>query len=147
MAGFSHPDAMAPSRPAPTRMAPPRTPASWPWHPRMIRYKLFGATGLIYLILGFLVLRFIWALGAGPEVWQKALAGLSNPIYLVFHAVSLVAVIFAGVVFFNGFPKALPGRLGPLKPPPRQVLQVLLYAAWAAVTLVFAAILAGVVFP
>ncbi len=145
MAGFSHPGAMAPSLPGPTRTAPPRTPSSWPSHPRMRRYNLFGATGLIYLLLGFLVLRFVWALGTGPVAWEAALAGLSNPIYIAFHGLSLLSVIFVGVRFFRLFPKAQPARIGPAVSPPRPVILAALYLVWIGSTALFGAILAGAI--
>ncbi len=145
MAGAAHPQAMAPSRAGPTRTAPPQTPGSWPSHPRMRVYTLFGVTGFIYLIMGFLCLRFVWALGAGPERWAVVVATLSNPIYIAFHLLALASVIFVGIRFFRLFPKAQPAHIGPLKPPPGPVLHAMLYAAWAGVALGFAAVLTGAI--
>ncbi len=147
MAGFSHPAAMAPSRPGSTRTAPPRTPGSWPAHPRMRLYTLFGATGIIYFLLGFLVLRFVWALGAGPDAWHAAVAGLANPIYIAFHALSLVSVLFVGVRFFRLFPKAQPARIGPVRLPPRPLILASLYLVWIGTTVLFSGVLAGVILP
>jgi succinate dehydrogenase subunit C len=146
MAGPSHPDAMKPQRPSPTRTAPPQTPASWPSHPRMRVYTLFGATGIVYLLMGLLVLRAIWSLGAGPEAWNGVIHGYANPIYVGWHALALVAVLFVGVRFFRLFPKAQPAHIGPLRPPPRPVIHAALYAAWIAVTILFVAVLAGGLF-
>ena len=81
MAGAAHPHAMAPSKPGPTRTAPPQMPASWWSHPRIRTYLLFDATGLVYLLLGLMALRVVWALGAGPEVWDVTIASLSNPLF------------------------------------------------------------------
>lgn len=146
MAGPAHPEAMAPSKPGKTRTAPPQMPASWWSHPRIRTYMLFDATGIIYLLLGLLVLRVVWALGSGPENWDATLASFASPLYLGFHVVGLVSVLFVGVRFFRFFPKAQPPRIGPAKPPPQPVILALLYAAWIALTLLFAAILAGGVF-
>ena len=55
----------------------------------------------------------------------------------------LACVLFVGVRFFRFFPKAQPPRIGPAKPPPPGVIHAGLYLAWIAITLVFAAILAG----
>jgi fumarate reductase subunit C len=112
----------------------------------MRRYLLFDATGLVYLLLGFLVLRAVWALGSDAAAWQAVLASFANPLYLLFHALSLAAVVFVGVRFFGLFPKSQPPRIGPAKPPPRPLIHAGLYAAWIAVTLVFVAILAGGLF-
>jgi fumarate reductase subunit C len=137
---------MQPIRPSKTRTAPPSTPASWPSHPRMRVYSLFGWTGVVYLVTGLLILEIVWSLGKGPEAWEARMASLSNPAYLAFHTLALVSVLFVGVRFFRLFPKAQPAHIGPLKPPPRPVLHAMLYAAWAGVTVLLSAILAGVLF-
>jgi len=146
MSRAAHPQAMAPSMQGSTRTAPPQKPASWPSHPRMRVYTLFGATGLVYLLIGLVVLRMVWALGAGPEAWQSVLESNSHPLYVAFNALCLVSVIFVAVRFFRLFPKAQPAAIGPLKPPPGPVIHGMLYLVWAGVTLVFGAILAGVIF-
>jgi fumarate reductase subunit C len=71
---------------------------------------------------------------------------LSNPLYIAFHALGLVSVLFVGVRFFRLFPKAQPPRIGPLKPPPGPVISVGLYGAWIGVTVLLSAILAGGIF-
>lgn len=146
MAGAAHPHAMAPSKPGPTRTAPPQMPASWWSHPRIRTYLLFDVTGIVYLLLGLVALRVVWALGAGPEVWDATIASLSNPLYIAFHVLGLVSVIFVGVRFFRLFPKSQPPRIGPAKPPPQLVILAGLYAAWIGLTLIFAFILAGGIF-
>jgi fumarate reductase subunit C len=121
-------------------------PSSW-WSTSRIRtYLLFDATGLIYFMIGFLALRQIWALGDGAEAWGTAMAQLASPLYIGFHVITLLSLIFVGVRFFRLFPKAQPPRIGPAKPPPGGVIQVALYLVWLGVTLVFVAILAGGIF-
>ncbi len=146
MAGPSHPDAMAPLRPGKTRTAPPQMPASWWSHPRIRTYLLFTATGFVYLLLGFVALHVVWALGDGPEAWDVAMASLEHPLYIAFHVLALAGVCFVAVRFFRLFPKAQPPRVGPLKPPPAPVIVATLYVAWLGATVVFAAILAGGLF-
>jgi len=109
-------------------------------------YTLFGVTGIIYLLVGFVVLRMIWALGAGPEAWQSSLETNAHPLYIAFNALCLVSVVFVAVRFFRLFPKAQPAAIGPLKPPPAAVIQGMLYLVWIGVTVLFGAILAGVIF-
>jgi fumarate reductase subunit C len=121
-------------------------PASWWSHPRIRTYLLFAATGFIYLLLGLVALRVVWSLGAGPEAWGVAMAGLRHPLYIAFHVLGLASVIFVGVRFFGFFPKSQPPRIGPAKPPPRPVILAGLYVGWISLTLVFAAILAGRIF-
>jgi fumarate reductase subunit C len=137
---------MAPAKPGPTRTAPPQRPAQFPFAGRYRAYTLFDSTGVIYLVLGFLALRAVWALGDGEAAWTAVLEGFRHPLYLVFHALALAAVIFVGVRFFRLFPKAQPPRIGPLRPPPAPVISAMLYSAWVGVTLLFAAILAGGLF-
>jgi fumarate reductase subunit C len=137
---------MASAKPAPTRTAPPRMPREFPLRGRYRAYTLFDATGLVYLLLGLLAVRFAWALGDGEVAWSAAMAGLRNPIYVAFHAFALACVVFVGVRFFRLFPKSQPPRIGPLAPPPQPVILGLLYAAWIGVTLVLGAILAGGIF-
>ncbi len=144
MARASHPQAMTPHRPGSTRTAAPQVPDTFWSQPRMRTYLLFDATGIPYLMLGLIVLRVAFALGRGPEAWQALMQDFSNPLYLVFHGIALISVIFVGVRFFRLFPKAQPARLGPIKPPPRPVLHAGLYAAWIAVTLALLVVLGGI---
>jgi fumarate reductase subunit C len=134
---------MAPSRPGRTRTAPPRRPDQAPFRGRYLSHTLFGATGLVYVFLGFLVLEMVWALGSGPADWSRIQATLASSAMIAIHAVCFVSVIFVGVRFFRLFPKAQPPRLGPAKPPPGPVILAVLYAAWIGVSVVLAAILAG----
>ena len=146
MARFAHPDAMAPSRPGRTRTAPPRLPAQMPFAGRYRPYVLFGATGLLYLLVACIALRAVWALGSSEAAWLAILEDFHNPLYVAFHLLSLAGVIFVGVRFFALFPKAQPPRIGPVKPPPGPVIHAMLYGVWLGVTLVFGGILAGVIF-
>src|SRR5262249_23693568 len=84
MARPVNPHAMAPSRPGRTRTAPPQAPSGWYAQPRMLKYLLFDATGIVYLLVGFVALRVVWALGTGPERWQELQRQLANPLYVAF---------------------------------------------------------------
>jgi len=106
-------------------------------------YTIFDWTGILYLILGFLALGMVWALGSGEASWNSLQASLQNPLMILFHVVALVGVCFVVLRFFRLFPKAQPPRLGPVKPPPAQVISIMLYAVWIGVTVVFAVILSG----
>ena len=103
-------------------------------------------TGALYLLLGFLALRVVWALGNGEAAWTAVLESFRHPLYIAFHALALAGVIFVGVRFFRLFPKAQPPQLGPLRPPPAPVITAMLYGAWIGVSVVFSAILAGGLF-
>ncbi len=139
----AHPEAMAPPKKGATRTAPPQMPATWWSAPRIRNYLLFDATGLVYLLAGFLVLRMVSALGKGEQAWDAALASLSNPLYIAFHAITLVSLIFVAVRFFGLFAKAQPRDM-PV--PPGPVLVGGLWAGFIGVTAVLSGILAGVIF-
>src|SRR5690554_344819 len=121
MARPSDPHAMTPRRPGSTRTAPPQVPDDFWTKPRMATYLLFDLTGLPYLLVGLLVLRVAFALRS-PEAWAGLLEEFAHPLYLAFHALALVSVVFVAVRFFRLFPKSQPAKLGPAKPPPRPVI-------------------------
>jgi len=146
MARPSHPHAMSPHRPGRTRTAPPRMPAQFPGSGRYLTYTLFGSTGILYLLCGFGALRAVWMLGSGPTAWAAFQREYALGPLIALHALCLAAVIFVGVRFFSLFPKAQPARIGPAEPPPRPVIQAMLYAAWAAVSGGLALVLAGGIF-
>jgi fumarate reductase subunit C len=137
---------MSPKKPGKTRTAAPMTPPGWYSRPRMRTYLLFDATGFVYLLLGFVALRLVWALGEGPERWQAVMAQLGSPLYIAFHLLGLVAVVFVAVRFFRLFPKAQPRALGEFGPPPESLIHAGLYGVWLAVTVLFALILSGGLF-
>jgi len=139
------PHAMAPAKPGATRTAPPRMPREFPLQGRYRAYTLFGASGVVYLLLGLLALRLAWALGSGEAAWNAAMASLRNPLYVIFHALAFASVVFVAVHFFRLFPKSQPPRIGPFRPPPQPVILRMLYAAWIGVSLLVTAILAGAI--
>lgn len=144
MGPAAHPEAMRSHRPSPTRTAPPQRPEKQWSQPRMRSYLLFGLTGILYLLVGLVALRAAWALGAGPEAWANVVADFAHPLYVLFHVLTLVAVVFVGLRFFALFPKAQPPRGLPVKPPPAPVIRALLYGAWGAVTLALIVVLGGI---
>ncbi len=146
MARNAHPHAMQPHQPGRTRTAPPKMPAAYPFAGNYRAYTLFDATGLLYLLVGFVALRVVWALGDGAEAWARIQQQLSHPLYVLFHLLTLAAVCFVAVRFFSLFPKAQPPRIGPAKPPPGPVILAGLYAAWLGITLLVVAILSGGLF-
>ena len=143
MARPVNPHAMTPSQPGRTRTAPPQAPSGWYTQPRMLKYLLFDATGIVYLLVGFVALRVVWALGSGDAAWAELMLQLQNPLYIAFHALAFVCVVFVAVRFFSLFPKSQPAHIGPAKPPPQPLILAGLYAAWIGVTLVVTAVLAG----
>ena len=146
MSRNAHPRAMAPSKPGSTRTAPPQLPDRFPFGGRYLAYTLFDLTGILYLLLGFLALCAVWSLGTGESAWNGVLESYRSLLYVGFHAIALVGVIFVGIRFFGFFPKAQPPRIGPVKPPPKPVILAMLYALWIGVTVFLSVVLAGGVF-
>lgn len=143
MARPAHPHAMQPARPGRTRTAPPLLPDQFPFRGRYRAYTLFDLTGAVYLVIGFVMLRLAWALGDGSFAWQPLRERFVSPLWLAFHWIALVCVVFVAVRFFRLFPKAQPPRIGPLKPPPRIVIYAMLYAVWIGFTVAFLLIVGG----
>jgi fumarate reductase subunit C len=137
---------MQSAKPGSTRTAPPQAPDGFPWSGPYLRHTLFGATGVVYLLLAFEALRIVWAAGSGPAAWNAVQSDLAEPLCVALHVVALAAVVFVGVRFYSLFPRAQPPRIGPAKPPPPPVLHAMLMAAWLGVTLLFAVILSGGLF-
>jgi len=146
MAGAAHPEAMSPRRKGSTRTAPPQMPRTWWSAPRIRTYLLFGATGFVYLVAGLLVLRLAWALGKSPMAWQDAMSTLSHPLYVIFHVVTLVSLIFVGMRAFGKMMPKMQPRGGPLPVLAPNAVRGLIYGIWAAITLVMTLILSGVIF-
>ena len=143
MARPAHPQAMQPVKPGRTRTAPPTMPPQFPMTGRYRAYTLFDATGFLYLFVGFVALRVVWALGTGSAAWASIQQQLANPLYIGFHVITLAAVCFVAVRFFGLFPTAQPPRIGPLKPPPGPGIVGMLYAAWIGITVLMSAALMG----
>ncbi len=146
MSRNAHPDAMAPSKPGRTRTAPPQLPDQFPFGGRDVSYTLFDLTCILYVLLCFLVLCAVWSLGSGEAAWNDVLERYRSMLYVGFHAIALIGVIFVGIRFFSFFPKAQPPRIGPVKPPPKPVILAMLYALWIGATAFLSSVLAGGVF-
>src|SRR3990172_1440863 len=109
---------MGPREPGPTRTAPPRMPREFPMQGRYRAYTLFDATGVVYLLLGLLAVRLAWALGDGEAAWSAAMESFRSPLYVAFHALAFVSVVFVAVRFFPLFPQAQPPRSRARRAPP-----------------------------
>jgi len=138
-------DSMKPSRPTPTRTAPPRLPDQFWTRGRYRGYIAFGACGFFLLTVGLLLLRAVWVLGSHDrQAWERLLAGYANPVYLVFHAIALVALVWFGLRFFRVFPKTQPAKIGPFPRPPDAFFAVALNGAFVVATALGVAVLWGI---
>ena len=140
----AHPQAMAPARPGGTRTAPPIRAPKFPLRGRYASYTLFGLCSIFFLLQSLLVLEAVWQLGSGAEAWEALRARFRAPLYLVYHGLALVALVYTGIRFFlKLFAKSQPPKIGPLPRPPLAVFPPLLAGAWVAASTAVLAVLWG----
>lgn len=145
MSGRPRVDAMRPRTPGSTRTADPRPPDRYPARGRYPAYIAFGACGFFLMSLALLVLRAVWVLGAHDvNAWAGMLEGFANPIYLVYHGVALIAMVWFALRTFRRVPATQPPRLGRVKRPPGPVLVAGLDGVFLLVSLVTVLLLWGV---
>jgi fumarate reductase subunit C len=102
---------------------------------------------VVYFVAGTVVLHLVWVLGKGPEAWGVAISSLAHPLYLLFHALTLISVVFVGIRAFGTMMPKMQPRNGPLPVLPGGVVRGLIYSVWAVFTLLFSLILAGKILP
>lgn len=136
-------DAMKPSKPGPTRTAPPRPPDKFPGGGRYPAYLAFGACGAFLMISASLLTRGIWALGNGEAAWDAYRASLGHPAYLVYHVAAFLGLTWFSLRLFRLFPATQPYRIGPLKRPADAVLVAGLYGLFFTVLAVGTLFLGG----
>jgi len=138
-------DAMRASKPGKTRTADPRPPDQFPMGGNYRSYILFGSCGIFLLLTSLLLLRVVGALGAGEEAWNALMASFQNPLYIGYHVIAFVALVWFTLRFFRLFPKTQPPTLGPAPRPPDAFFLVALNAAFVAVTAGLSLLLWGVI--
>jgi fumarate reductase subunit C len=145
MARMAHPQAMQPSKPGSTRTAAAEMPPKFPTGGRYLSYIAFGCTSFFYLLVGLLVLRVVNALAAGPDAWAALQASFQNPIYLAFHVVTFLVLVWAGWRFLIKLSaKAQPKKIGRLRPPPVQAIPPLFGALWLGASALVVIVLWGI---
>jgi fumarate reductase subunit C len=137
-------DTMKPSGPARTRTAPPRLPDKFWTRGNYRGYIAFGSCGVFLMLVPLLVLRAVWALGDGQPAWDAVRQSFRNPIYVVFHAVALVALVWFSLRFFRLFPKTQPPNIGPLPRPSDAFFAATLNGGFALAALLLVLVLWGV---
>jgi len=137
-------DAMKPSKPGPTRTAPPRAPDGFPRSGNYRGYIAFGFGGFFLMTVSLLVIRSVWALGNGEAAWNGVQGSFQNPIYVLYHALAFGWLTWFILRLFRMFPATQPKRIGPFKRPPDAVLVAGLTGAFVVVTIALVVILSGV---
>jgi len=138
-------DAMRPSRPGPTRTADSRPPDQFPSQGGYPGYLAFGSCGVLLMLSALLVLRAARALGAGEAAWSGYVESMGHPLYLAYHVLAFVGLVWSTLRFFRLFPKTQPPRIGPAPRPPDAFYAVALNGTFVVVSCIVAAVLWGVV--
>jgi len=139
-------DAMRPSKAGPTRTADPRPPDQFPSQGNYLPYLLFGSCGAFLILESLLLLRAVNALqDETGEAWAAVMESFQNPVYLVWHGLAFVGLVWFTLRFFRLFPKTQPPTIGPAPRPPDAVFAVALNGAFAAVTVGLSLVLWGIV--
>lgn len=145
MARMAHPQTLQPAKPGSTRTAAAEMPAKFPTGGRYLSYIAFGATAFFYLIVSLGVLRMVNSLAAGPEAWAAMQVAMQNPVYLVFHVITVLVLVWAAWRFLIKLSaKAQPKKIGPLRPPPAQAIPPLMGVLWLGASALVIVVLWGV---
>lgn len=137
-------DSMRSSRPSRTRTADARPPDQFPNQGGYLPYLLFGGCGVFLLLSSLLLLRLARALGEGAEAWNAAMASFQSPVYIAYHVVAFLALVWFTLRFFRLFPKTQPPSFGPAPRPPDAFFAVALNGAFVVVTAGLSLLLWGI---
>lgn len=139
-------DAMRPETPGSTRTADPRPPDQFPSKGNYFGYIAFGLGSSLMLLVSANLLRVVWALMEGEAAFRALMQSFGHPLYVLFHTIAFIWLVWVALRFFSLFPKTQPFRMGPFQRPADGVLVGGLYAIFAGATVVVSAILVGAIF-
>jgi fumarate reductase subunit C len=105
-----------------------------------VTFVLRELTSVFVAFFALVTLWQVWAIAHGPEAWGRSLERLGTPLLVALNLVTLVAVVFHSITWFNLTPKAMIVRIGDRRVPDALVVAAN-YAAWVVVSLVLAVIL------
>jgi len=103
-------------------------------------FVLRELTSVFVALFALVLLWQIRALAHGPEAYARFLDRLRSPLFVAFHAVALLFVLFHSFTWFNLAPKAMVVRLKG-KRVPDLVVAGANYAAWVVLSAAVAALL------
>ena len=103
-------------------------------------FVLRELTSVFVALFALVLLWQIRALAHGPEAYARFLGRLRSPLFVAFHAVALLFVLFHSFTWFNLAPKAMVVRLKG-KRVPDLVVAGANYAAWVVLSAAVAALL------
>jgi fumarate reductase subunit C len=95
------------------------------------KFVLRELTSVFVALAAFLYLWQLRALRGGAEPYGRFLEAMKSPGMLALHALTLLALLFHSVTWFNLAPRAVDLRAGGKKVPDRLVI-AMNYGAWLA---------------
>ena len=96
-------------------------------------FVLRELTSVFVALFAVVTLWQVRAVAQGPEAYERFLARLRSPLFLTFHAVALLFVLFHSVTWFNLAPNAMVVRVKGKRMPDALVAGAN-YAAWLALS-------------
>jgi fumarate reductase subunit C len=99
-----------------------------------IRFITRELTSVFVAAYAIIFLFYVRAVGQGPEAFAQFSEKLKSPLFLVFHCIALVALLYHSVTWFNLAPKAMVIKVGDKKIP-GVVIAGMNYVGWAFISL------------
>ena len=106
---------------------------SWPY----TRFVLRELTSLPVAFFALVMMMQVGALLDGPEAYERFLARMRTPTFLILHILSFGAILFHALTWFHAAPKAMVVRLSG-KRVPNSVIVAMNYGAWIVMSLAVA---------
>ncbi len=82
-----------------------------------IWYMVREGTAIFVFLYALILMLGLLRLAQGEAAWNAWVASLSNPAYIVFHGIALIAAMYHVHTFFKMFPKVIVIRFGNWKMP------------------------------
>ncbi len=80
----------------------------WRKNPYFVEYMVHEGTALFVAAYALILLTGLIRLGQGEAAWNLWLQHLKHPLYLGFHLMALIAMLYHSWTWFNIMPRTLP---------------------------------------
>ncbi len=113
-------------------------PRKWSWFTARPAYILFMVREFTSVFIGaylILLLVFLSKLGGGEAAFVALLQTLTSPLWMVLHAIALIAALWHSITWFNLTPRAMPVFLGEKRVADPLVAWGMGFAPWIVVSL------------
>ena len=113
-------------------------PRKWSWftvRPAYILFMIRELTSVFIAAYLVLLLVFLSKLGSGVDAFVGLLQTLKSPLWMVLHAIALIAALWHSITWFNLTPRAMPVFLGEKRVGDPLVAWGMGFAPWIVVSL------------